>query len=170
MRRGAYILADAEKSAPDVILIATGSEVTLCVAAREQLNKQGIRARLVSMPSWELFEEQEQSYREEIFPAGIRARVSVEAASPFGWDRYVGFERRADRNDDIWRFRPLQGSVIAISGLPLSILSKSRRNRSYATRVGKVNSLKALHDCGQSVWLDFLVTPVYLRRRSEAPD
>jgi transketolase len=90
LRRGAYILADAEKSAPDVILIATGSEVTLCVAAREQLNNEGIRARVVSMPSWELFEEQEQSYREEIFPSGIRARVSVEAASPFGWDRYVG--------------------------------------------------------------------------------
>jgi transketolase len=90
LRRGAYVLADAEKSAPDVILVATGSEVTLCVAAREQLNNEGIRARVVSMPSWELFEEQEQSYREKIFPSGIRARVSVEAASPFGWDRYVG--------------------------------------------------------------------------------
>jgi transketolase len=73
-----------------VILIGTGTEVPLCLGARDRLNQQGIRARVVSMPSWELFEEQNKAYRDEVLPPGCRARVSVEAASPIGWDRYVG--------------------------------------------------------------------------------
>jgi transketolase len=90
LRRGGYILADDEKRAPDLILISTGSEVALCLAARDELKKQGMRARVVSMPSWELFEEQDKAYRDEVLPPRVRARVSVEAASPMGWDRYVG--------------------------------------------------------------------------------
>ncbi|HEX5279170.1 MAG TPA: transketolase [Micropepsaceae bacterium] len=90
LRRGAYVLADAEKGTPDVILIASGSEVPLCIEARDRLAKDGIRARVISMPSWELFEEQEPAYRNQVLPPNVRARVSVEAASPFGWDRYVG--------------------------------------------------------------------------------
>jgi transketolase len=92
VRRGAYILADADRRNPEVILIATGSEVSLCVKAHEELSKQGIRARLVSMPSWELFEAQDQAYRDTVLPPRVPARVSVEAASPLGWDRYVGSE------------------------------------------------------------------------------
>lgn len=88
--RGAYVLADADKAAPNVILIASGSEVQLCIDARDRLAKDGIRARVVSMPSWELFEEQELSYRDQVLPPALRARVSVEAASEFGWDRYTG--------------------------------------------------------------------------------
>jgi transketolase len=88
--RGAYILADAPSGKPDVLLLATGSEVQLCLAARDQLAREGIKARVVSMPSWEIFEEQPESYRNEVLPPEIEARVSIEAASTFGWERYTG--------------------------------------------------------------------------------
>jgi transketolase len=93
VKRGAYVLADAADGKPEVILMGTGSEVSLCINAYEQLTKEGIRARVVSMPSWELFEDycaKNPSYREEVLPAAVRARVSVEMASVFGWTRYVG--------------------------------------------------------------------------------
>jgi transketolase len=88
--RGAYVLADAEGGKPDVILLASGSEVSLCLEAFERLTAEGIRARVVSMPSWELFEEQPPSYRDDVLPAEVTARVSVEQASTFGWERYLG--------------------------------------------------------------------------------
>jgi transketolase len=90
--RGAYVLAEAEGGTPEVILIATGSEVPLALEAHQRLTRDGIRSRLVSMPSWELFGAQPQSYRDEVLPPNIRARVSIEAASPFGWERYVGLD------------------------------------------------------------------------------
>ncbi|RZI21253.1 transketolase [Pseudomonas sp. 770NI] len=86
--KGAYVLAEADQ--PKVILIATGSEVGLAVAAYEQLKDQGIGARVVSMPSWELFEDQDQAYRDSVLPPAVKARVVVEQAGPLGWDRYVG--------------------------------------------------------------------------------
>ena len=92
---GAYILADAGQGGgdrPDVLLLATGSEVALCVAAYERLAAEGVRARVVSMPSWELFEQQPRDYRDRVIPPDVPARVSVEQASGFGWDRYVGPE------------------------------------------------------------------------------
>ena len=88
--RGAYVLADPPDGAPQVLLLATGSEVSLCVAARDQLARDGIRARVVSMPSWELFEKQPQEYREDVLPPTVTARVSVEQAGTLGWSRYVG--------------------------------------------------------------------------------
>jgi transketolase len=90
--RGAYILAEAEGGAADVILIGTGSEVGLCVKAQEELKKQGVKARVVSMPSWDLFAAQDESYRESVLPKQIRKRVAVEAASPLGWHRWTGDE------------------------------------------------------------------------------
>jgi transketolase len=90
VRRGAYILADCEDGAPKVILIGTGSEVALCVDAYETLKQEGIPARVVSMPSWELFEQQDQAYRDRVLPPAITARVSAEMGSVIGWDRYVG--------------------------------------------------------------------------------
>lgn len=90
VRRGAYVMAGAEYGAPKVILIGTGSEVALCVEAYEKLAQDGVAARVVSMPSWELFEQQDQAYRDGVLPPGVTARVSVEAASVMGWDRYVG--------------------------------------------------------------------------------
>jgi transketolase len=88
--KGAYTLADAEGGKPDVILMASGSEVSLCVEAYETLKKDGIRARVVSMPSWELFEKQDQAYRDGVLPPDVVARVSVEQASTFGWGHYLG--------------------------------------------------------------------------------
>jgi len=89
--RGAYVLIDADQNAaPELILIATGSEVSLALAAHRQLAAEGIGSRVVSMPSWELFEAQSIQYRANVLPPAVRARVSIEAASPFGWERYVG--------------------------------------------------------------------------------
>lgn len=90
LSKGAYILADAEGGRPDVILLGTGSEVALCVGAREELAKQGVRARVVSFPSWELFERQSDEYRESVLPPDVTARVSIEAAATAGWHRWVG--------------------------------------------------------------------------------
>ncbi|QLE59488.1 transketolase [Nostoc sp. TCL26-01] len=90
LAKGAYILADAESGQPDVLLLATGSEVSLCIEAYEQLKTEGIKARVVSMPSWELFEQQSQEYRDSVIPPSITARVCVEQASTFGWGEYVG--------------------------------------------------------------------------------
>jgi transketolase len=92
LARGAYVLADAPNGKPEVILIGTGSEVSLCIEAYEQLNKEGVPTRVVSMPSWELFDDQDQTYRESVFPPGVKARVSVEQASDFGWSKYTGSE------------------------------------------------------------------------------
>jgi transketolase len=88
--RGAYVLADADKGRIDVILIGSGSEVAICLAARRTLAAAGIGARVVSMPCWELFERQGEAYREQVLPASVPARVAVEAGSTLGWDRYVG--------------------------------------------------------------------------------
>jgi len=92
LRRGAYVLSDATNGKPDVLLIGTGSEVSLCLGAQEALKKQGVEARVISMPSWKLFEDQDEAYRESVLPSRIRARVSVELAARFGWERYVGID------------------------------------------------------------------------------
>jgi len=93
--KGAYVLADAPGGKPDVILMASGSEVSLCVEAGEKLNAAGIKVRVVSMPSWELFERQDAAYKESVLPASVSARVSVEMASVFGWERYIGTKGKA---------------------------------------------------------------------------
>ena len=92
--RGAYVLADAPGGKPDVILMGTGSEVSLCVEAFEKLKAEGIQARVVSMPSWDIFEQQDSAYKESVLPSSVKARVSVEMAATFGWERYVGLKGR----------------------------------------------------------------------------
>jgi transketolase len=92
--RGAYVLAEAPGGRPEVILIATGSELDLAVRAHEQLIAKGIRSRVVSMPSWEIFEQQTPEYRDSVLPQLVTARVAVEQASTFGWERYVGSSGR----------------------------------------------------------------------------
>src|SRR5262249_58211891 len=87
--KGAYVLADAREGKPEVLLLATGSEVSLALEAHETLTSEGIRSRVVSMPSMELFEEQDPSYRAAVLPPEVRARVSIEQASTFGWARSV---------------------------------------------------------------------------------
>ncbi len=88
--RGAYVMADAADGSPEIILIASGSEVALVIQAHEALTAQGIRSRVVSMPSWNIFDQQPQSYRQEVLPAAVTARLAVEQGSVLGWDRYVG--------------------------------------------------------------------------------
>lgn len=92
VRYGGYILADSEDGQPDIILIGSGSEVDLCVKAYEELKAEKIKGRVVSMPSWELFDRQEQKYRDQVLPPGVKARIAVEQASTLGWERYVGTE------------------------------------------------------------------------------
>ncbi len=94
LRKGAYVLSDAEGGTPELILIATGSEVSLIVEAADKLSTDGIKVRCVSMPSWELFNAQSRSYQDEVLPPGITARLAVEMAATQGWHRYVG-----DRGD-----------------------------------------------------------------------
>jgi len=92
--KGAYVLADAAGGKPQVILIGTGSEVSLCVDAYEKLKAEGIQTRVVSMPSWDLFERQDKAYKDSVLPPTVSARVAVEEASVFGWERYVGMNGR----------------------------------------------------------------------------
>jgi transketolase len=120
---GAYVLIDAEGGKPDVILMGTGSEVHLCVEAYEKLKAEGIKARVVSMPSWELFDKQDAAYRESVLPAAVTARVSVEMAATFGWERYVGskgkmigmhsFGASAPLKDVLKKFSFLTENVVA---------------------------------------------------------
>ena len=92
--RGAYVLSDAPNGKPELILIATGSELGLAVQAHERLLVDGVRSRVVSMPSWDLFERQEPAYRDAVLPPEVKARLAIEQASTFGWERYVGAEGR----------------------------------------------------------------------------
>jgi transketolase len=91
---GAYVLADPPDGSPEVILIASGSEVSLAVQAHEKLLTEGIRSRVVSMPSWEIFDHQSKEYRDSVLPPSVTARVAVEQGSTFGWERYVGLSGR----------------------------------------------------------------------------
>ena len=91
LQKGAYVIMDSENS-PDIIIIATGSELHLAIESHEELKNQGINSRVVSMPSWELFEKQSLDYKEQVLPLAIKKRISVEAASTFGWEKYVGLE------------------------------------------------------------------------------
>jgi transketolase len=111
VQRGAYVLADSGEGLPEVILLGTGSEVSLCLAAYEQLNAEGIKARVVSMPSWELFEQHCRStpdYRTEVLPESVTARVSVEKASTLGWTRYVGTHGHSIGMDTFGASAPLK--------------------------------------------------------------
>jgi len=90
LEKGGYVLADAQGGDPEIILIGTGSELPLVVAAHEKLTAEGVRSRVVSLPSWFLFEKQDQAYRQSVFPDTVRTRLAVEQAGPLGWDRYVG--------------------------------------------------------------------------------
>jgi transketolase len=92
--RGAYVLADSSGANPELILIATGSEVSLAIEAHERLVAAGVRSRVVSMPSWDVFEQQHAEYRDAVLPPAVPARIALEQASTFGWERYVGPQGR----------------------------------------------------------------------------
>jgi transketolase len=107
LKQGAYVLADSDGS-PEVILMGTGSELQLCVAAHEQLKAEGVKSRVVSMPCWELFERQPEEYRESVLPASVRARVAVEAGTSLGWRRYTGIDGRIIARRDFGASAPLK--------------------------------------------------------------
>jgi transketolase len=91
---GAYVLADAPSGDPELILIASGSELVLAVEAHEKLVAEGVRSQVVSMPSWDIFEHQTEEYRAAVLPPQVTARIAIEQASTFGWERYVGAKGR----------------------------------------------------------------------------
>src|SRR6185503_667386 len=94
LAHGAYVLADAPGGSPEVILMASGSEVSVAVDAHEKLLAESIRSRVVSMPSWDIFEHQTKEYRDSVLPPDVNARVAIEQASTFGWERYIGSSGR----------------------------------------------------------------------------
>jgi transketolase len=129
VRRGAYILADANDGKPDVLLLATGSEVALCIDAYEQLKAEGINARVVSMPSWEVFEyycHKHPEYREEVLPSTVKARVSVEQASTLGWSRYVGTFGRTIGMETFGASAPLKELQRKFGFTPESVVEAAR--------------------------------------------
>jgi transketolase len=126
VRRGAYVVAGAGEPA-DVLLLATGSEVQLAVAARARLAAEGVRARVVSMPSWELFEAQDEAYRRSVLPPTVRARLAVEMASPFGWERYVGDQGRVLGIDRFGASGALEDILAAFGFTVERVVEEARR-------------------------------------------
>jgi transketolase len=129
VRRGAYILAEAPNGTPEVLLLATGSEVALCLEAYAQLKAEGIQARVVSMPSWEIFEyycRQHPGYREHVLPAAVTARVSVEQASTLGWARYVGSTGRTIGMETFGASAPLKELQRKFGFTPESIVAAAK--------------------------------------------
>ncbi len=124
--QGAYILADAPDGKPDVLLLATGSEVALCLDAYERLKAEGIKARVVSMPSWELFDDQPQEYRDRVLPPEVTARVSVEQASTFGWARYVGATGHSIGMRSFGASAPLKDLLKKFGFTPENVLAAAR--------------------------------------------
>jgi transketolase len=132
LARGAYVLADADNGTPEVILIGTGSEVQLCIDAYERLTQDGIAARVVSMPSWELFERQDETYRESVLPSAVTARVSVEQASTMGWDHYVGMTGAKIGMHTFGSSAPLKDLLTKFGFTPEAVLSAAKEQLAKA--------------------------------------
>jgi transketolase len=134
LARGAYVMADADNNKPSVILIGTGSEIALCVSAYDTLKKDGIPARIVSMPSWELFEQQDRTYRDSVLPPGVTARVSVEAGSVIGWDRYVGNAGARIGMESFGASAPIKDVMIKFGFTPEKVLAAAKDQIAKAGR------------------------------------
>jgi transketolase len=126
LARGAYVLVDLGGKSPKVILIGTGSEVSLCIAAAEQLAAEGIAVRVVSMPSWELFEQQDAGYQEQVLPDSITARVAVEQATAMGWERYVGRRGAIVAMHTFGASAPLEGLLTKFGFTPEHVVALAR--------------------------------------------
>lgn len=124
--KGAYILADPPDGKPELILMATGSEVSLCIAAYEKLTAEGRKVRVVSMPSWEIFENQPAEYRESVLPSAIKARIAVEQASTFGWAQYVGHDGKIIGMKTFGASAPLKELLKKFGFTPEAVLSAAR--------------------------------------------
>ncbi len=130
--RGAYVMADAQNGKPDVILIGTGSELALCIEAYEALEQEHIPARVVSMPSWELFEQQDQAYRDSVLPPDIAARVSVEEGAVIGWDRYVGVGGARIGMQTFGASAPIKDLMTKFGFTPEKVLAAAKKQRTLA--------------------------------------
>jgi transketolase len=133
LAQGAYILADPPAGQPDVILIGTGSEVQLCVQAYEQLTAEGIRARVVSMPSWALFAKQSLDYQQQVLPPAVIARVSVEQASTLGWSRYIGLTGCSIGMETFGASAPLKALQQKYGFVPERVVAAAREQVNRAT-------------------------------------
>jgi transketolase len=125
--KGAYIIAEAQGGKPELILIATGSEVSLCLSAYEQLTAEGHKVRVVSMPSWELFDKQSREYRDSVLPRDITRRISVEQASTLGWARYVGFEGKSIGMKTFGASAPLKELQKKFGFTPEAVVAAARK-------------------------------------------
>ncbi len=137
LQRGAYVLADADNATPDVLLLATGSEVPLCIEAFEKLKAEGIRARVVSMPSWELFEHycrDHPDYREQVLPDSVTARVSVEQGATLGWARYVGRHGHSIGIETFGASAPLKELQKKFGFVPENIVAAAKAQLARARR------------------------------------
>lgn len=123
--KGAYVLSDCEGDA-EIIFIATGSEVQLALAAQKKLNQEKINTRVVSMPSWELFEMQSKEYKEKVFPGKIRERISIEAGSKLGWEKYVTDEGISIGVDEFGKSAPGDGLMNAYGFTVENVISHAR--------------------------------------------
>jgi transketolase len=134
LAQGAYVLADAPGGKPDVLLLATGSEVALCLEAHERLKAENIKARVVSMPSWELFDDQPQEYRDRVLPPDVTARVSVEQASTFGWAKYVGVAGYSIGMRSFGASAPLKDLVKKFGFTPEHVVAAAKEQLKLARR------------------------------------
>jgi transketolase len=141
VERGAYVLIDAMDGQPEVLLLATGSEVALCLQAYEQLTTEGVKARVVSMPSWELFEQQSQEYRDTVLPPEITERVAVEQASTLGWERYIGLHGRIIGMHTFGASAPLKALQQKFGFMPEHIVAVVRAMLSSGAKVKRMPSL-----------------------------
>jgi transketolase len=132
--RGAYVLADAQGGKPDVLLLGTGSEVALCLDAFERLKGEGVKARVVSMPSWELFDDQPKEYRDRVLPPEVTARVSVEQASTFGWAKYVGATGHSIGMRSFGASAPLKDLVKKFGFTPEHVVAAAKEQLRLAKR------------------------------------
>ena len=127
LARGAYVLADSGEGPPQLILMGTGSEVSLCIGAYETLAAEGARVRVVSMPSWDLFEQQDAAYRRHVLPPQVTARLAVEEAAELGWDRYVGFEGEVIAMRSFGASAPIKALEDKFGFTPEKVLAAARR-------------------------------------------
>jgi transketolase len=134
--QGAYVLVDAEDAKPDVLLLATGSEVHLALAARDELAADGLKVRVVSMPCWELFDRQPREYRDSVLPPSVRARVGIEQASTFGWHRYVGDDGRVVGMHTFGASAPLK-ELLTKFGFTADSVAQAARESLAATKGDK---------------------------------
>jgi transketolase len=144
--RGAYVLADAEGGSPDAILIGTGSEVSVALEAREHLAEKGVDARVVSMPSWEIFDMQDQDYKDSVLPPDVEIRVSVEAGVTMGWERYVGFRGTSVGIDRFGASAPGETVLQELGITPENVANATLELRGDSERVGEDPGTPAVED------------------------